>query len=392
MRSLNTTGTDRPARSLTTWRISLKNGNNAVIVSLALSGGGAQDVAREWAKGLRESQFTVTMVAFDSVPDEITRSLWEAHGIQVRPISATGHLSRVKALRQILSEIQPSAVISLETYPNLATALAARGMNVKLVFSEHNIPSILLRVEGIAKRLQLQLAKVLYRRADWIIGVSHAVTADLRCNFHLDPRRVVTLLNPVLSEVSPATRELDFNGGRRVTLVVPARLVPQKRPHIAAEIAACLRGRGVDADVLWVGDPRPGKRDLLDQAADSKFYQVPWDPKWTLLCEPHSIVLLPSAYEGLGNVLIAAAHEGIPVVAGSSALGCADAILPGISGELASHDSPSAYADAVARIIESSSYGGPIPSPWLDRFQVSRCTEALVDLIGCDTVEQKAAQ
>jgi glycosyltransferase involved in cell wall biosynthesis len=79
------------------------------------------------------------------------------------------------------------------------------------------------------------------------------------------------------------------------------------------------------------------------------------------------VVLLPSDREGFGNVLVEAAAVGVPSVAVSGALGVADAIVPGITGELALGSSASDLADAVQRASELKVDG---IEAWLERFSV----------------------
>ena len=85
------------------------------------------------------------------------------------------------------------------------------------------------------------------------------------------------------------------------------------------------------------------------------------------------MVLLPSTCEGFGNVLVEAAAAGIPSVAMSAALGVADALVPGVTGELVHLDSPDMIADAVQR---AARYRVDAPR-WLERFSVDNSTDVL---------------
>jgi glycosyltransferase involved in cell wall biosynthesis len=85
--------------------------------------------------------------------------------------------------------------------------------------------------------------------------------------------------------------------------------------------------------------------------------------------------------EGLGNVLIEAAATGIPSVASSRALGVADAIVPGITGELALTDDPQAYADAVLRAAPLQLNSPVDLGAWLERFSPARSTGILLDAL-----------
>jgi glycosyltransferase involved in cell wall biosynthesis len=106
---------------------------------------------------------------------------------------------------------------------------------------------------------------------------------------------------------------------------------------------------------------------------------VPWRDDWHALADEHTVVLLGSAYEGLGNVLIESAKRRIPVVAGSNALGCADAILPGVTGYLAEVDSVESYADALLDAIALD--GSNLLESWLEQFSSDATAKKLNNLL-----------
>lgn len=86
---------------------------------------------------------------------------------------------------------------------------------------------------------------------------------------------------------------------------------------------------------------------------------------------------MTASFEGLGNVLIEAAAVQIPCVACSRALGVADAILPGVTGELTMTDHPDDYADAVLRAWSRRTSNDRLDG-WLDHFSSERSTIRLL--------------
>jgi glycosyltransferase involved in cell wall biosynthesis len=94
-----------------------------------------------------------------------------------------------------------------------------------------------------------------------------------------------------------------------------------------------------------------------------------------LAARGHDVTLygIPSRCEGFPNVVVEAA-AGIQSVAISNALGVADAVVPGLTGELAISDDPSDIADAVERAATRSVDAGA----WLERFSVDNSTEHLL--------------
>ena len=347
-----------------------------LLLAHAIEGGGAQEVCRAWARALH-GRHDVRILVLDRSAGlaEARRTLT---GIPVgcaEDAGAVSHRARVAHVRQEVVAWQPDVLLSLETYPNLVALLATAGLRTRTVISEHNVPSILLKVEGPAKRAQLALARVIYRRADTVICVSHAVATDIRCNFGLPPERVAVLPNGVLGgdvEVRDTPQ-----APARITVLVPARLVPQKRPAHCVAIAEALAARGAKVTLVWVGDGPPGTAPLRQTrgASPVEIVREPWRDDWHLLADEETVVLLGSAYEGFGNVLVESANHGIPVVAGSSALGCADAVVPGVTGFLAATDSAESYADAIqeARLLT-----GPFAKEnWLRQFSAGATARRL---------------
>jgi glycosyltransferase involved in cell wall biosynthesis len=92
-----------------------------------------------------------------------------------------------------------------------------------------------------------------------------------------------------------------------------------------------------------------------------------WVEDWFDHCGDDAVLLLPSSREGFGNVLVEAAAVGVPSVAASEALGVADALVPGMTGELARSGTPADFADAVERAtcLDLSYIDG-----WLQRFSM----------------------
>ena len=73
-------------------------------------------------------------------------------------------------------------------------------------------------------------------------------------------------------------------------------------------------------------------------------------------------------------------RQGIPAVARSAALGVADAIIPGVTGELALGSLPGDLGDAVLRAVRPSSEN--MQQRWLEHFSVRRSTELLEATLG----------
>ncbi|RYH43118.1 MAG: glycosyltransferase, partial [Alcaligenaceae bacterium] len=309
-----------------------------------LSGGGAEEVSLNWIDGLQDSGIDVEIAV---TGDSLANDAYSVGGMDVHWISRIrGKSSKLRSLRRTIRQTKPDAIVSSLTYQNLLVLVAAFGLRLPaIVLSEHNVPSVYLREQGISQRVQLALSKILYRRASLIIGVSHAVITDLRCNFRIRTDRAVLLRNAVTHTVS---ERKPVDGQRKIHLLIPARLVPQKRPQRVFDIADTLIGRGHTVSVTFVGEG--AQLEPVSELARSRSYIVdiyPWCTDWERYASEDTVLLLASRVEGLANVLIQSFERGVPAVACSSALGVGDSLIVGITGYLATRDTVGSYADAI---------------------------------------------
>ena len=290
-------------------------------------------------------------------------------------------------LRRRAAEDRLDAVVSMLTFSNLAVVAGLRTLRparTRVVISERSVASLYMPTErgAFAKRL---LARLLYPRADAMVAISHPVAADAIGAFRLAPGQVHVVPNPVLAlpaEAVPASLP------RSLHLLFVGRIVDVKQPRLVLATLGELRAAGVDARATFVGSG-PLTEALSDEAAaaglDVRFagWQQPW---WEGVTDADCL-LLPSSVEGFANVLVEAAAAGIPVVARSDALGVADAVVPGVTGELARNGSPRELAAAVLRATAA-----PTADPrtaWLRRFSVGASTDCLLQTVA-DVVRDAA--
>ena len=347
-----------------------------VVVGHDLAGGGAEFVTRVWCRELDRIGHDVVFLGLDRL--ETTHSPFQPSpttaGVSPQPARHSARVSEVRRLSK-----GADVVLAMQTYPALVAFLATRLMRHRpaLVVSERNIPSILLRREGKSQRVQLALARLWYRQFDGAVAISHPVAADLVSAFRMQPDSVFTVQNPALDKAGTVTDVpcRDDAPARPLTLVLPFRLVPQKRPIAALQTAVMLRDLGIDVSVLSFGT---GSLDTALEAQAQRqriaLDRRGWVDDWYDHLPEHAVVLLPSYCEGFGNVLVEAASRGVPSVAVSTSLGVADAIVPGITGVLAVSGEPSDLADAVMQARELSP---PPDLPWLQQFTAASSVQRL---------------
>jgi glycosyltransferase involved in cell wall biosynthesis len=348
-----------------------RTGTRVAFVVSSLHGGGAEAVGVAWMNWFADAGYDVSVVLVSDKPgSELIRD-----GITVHRDAARGsHPAKVRAVRDLIRSQRFDVLVALQTYPNLIAIAAAGGKGARrrdgaarpvVVVTEHNLISLGLPGSPLSHRAKVWLAKRWYRRADAVTSASHPVAAEMVSAFGAHPSLVVP--NPAMAKVVDRTPVPRVTGTERgIQLVLACRLVPQKSPHLALHTAQALRRRGIPTEVVsFGGGPLEAELRALAESLDVSFTTHGWVEDWFEHFADNSVVILPSHREGLGNVLIEAAARGVPTVAVSTALGVADAILPGVTGELALDDDPESIADAVERASHLTVAG---IDGWLDRF------------------------
>ena len=359
----------------------------------SLHGGGAEFVARTWMGWLANQGYEVSVVLTSAE----VKPEYLPDGVRAVSLSGQhGHVRKAAALRRRLLDWQPDVAVSLQAHPNLVLLTAARlvpsRLRPRVLVSERNLVSLGLPGSNLAHRVKIWFAKRLYRWADHVIAISHPVAAEMVAAFGVRGNRVTVVANPATAKLRGTARRQgatgvhaqvggDESGGvdtivarseRRpgsangIQIVLACRLVAQKRPLLAIKAAAELARRGVPVEVVsFGGGPLLGDVQAAARQENVVFHNRGWVENWFDHFGTNAVALLTSSREGFGNVLVEAAAAGYPSVAVSGALGVADAIVPGITGELALSAHPVDLADAILRAAEL-----PLEhiEPWLARF------------------------
>ena len=363
----------------------------------SLHGGGAEFVARTWMGWLADRGYEVSVVLTSGE----VRSEYLPDGVEAYSLAKQhGHVRKAAALRRRLLDWRPDVAVSLQAHPNLVLLTAARLVPARLrprvLVSERNLVSLGLPGSDLAHRVKIWFAKRLYPWADHVIAISHPVAAEMVAAFGVRGDRITVVANPATAKLRGTARGRGTTGAlaqaegsdvsgtelagttsgarskRRpgsangIQIVLACRLVAQKRPLLAIAAAAELARRGVPVEVVSFGGG-PLLKDVQAAARQENvaFIHHGWVENWFDHFGDNAVALLTSSREGFGNVLVEAAAAGYPAVAVSGALGVADAIVPGITGELALSAHPVDLADAILRAADLTLDS---IEPWLARF------------------------
>lgn len=272
--------------------------------------------------------------------------------------------ARVAALAARLDVLAPRAVVGAGTAAALA-ALAARELTTRapaVVVSEHLSLAARRRSRVPAVRIGALQARRRYRSADVVIASSHALAAEINAGCGVPASRSLVVPPPVpeLDAVADVCPPRVVGTDRGVTVVVAGDPLAADDPLRVVAAAGELDRRGIAVELVV----RPGgaSSEAVRRAAASRGLPVRADDgSWG----PSAVVVLGATSAGFGAELIRAAARGVPAVAVSTALGVADALVPGVTGELAVAGDAVALADAIVAASRLEVAG---VDDWIARF------------------------
>jgi glycosyltransferase involved in cell wall biosynthesis len=318
----------------------------------ALGPGGAERVMTLLAAGLATRGHDVSLLTleragadFFAVDPRVQRI-----GLGLMSDSASGlqalgaNAKRVRALRRIMSTINPDAVLSFMTSMNVLTLLARAGLRTRVVISE--------RIDPQSHRescLWMGLRKLAYQHADAIVVQTEAAAQWFRAHLRGRPA-VVVVPNPVAAVADHCQSSIQVP---RPFILAAGRLVHQKGFDVLIRAFALVAAECSSLRLAIAGDGPQGEalRDLVAELRldDRVIFLGVVSELQTLMREADAFVL-SSRYEGFPNVLLEALACGRPVIATDCPGGPRDILHGGEFGLLVPCDDPQALAGALRRL------------------------------------------
>ena len=218
-------------------------------------------------------------------------------------------------LKRLLVAQKPQVVQTFLFHANLLGRIAARRAGVTAVVAG-------VRVAERAARWHLRLDRLTGRWVDRYVCVSQAVADFSAKRAGLPPEKLVVIPNGIDLDKYPARQPADLRafgiaaGRRAITFV--GRLEPQKGVEWLMATAPQWLAKLPDCDLLFVGSgPLRPSLQSASQAAGiaDRVHFAGWRADVPEILAASGLLVLPSLWEGMPNVVLEAMASRRPVVA-----------------------------------------------------------------------------
>lgn len=324
--------------------------------------GGAERYLLNLSDGLLEDGYDVTII------------LMEAKGPLLEEIDSRCELISIDkprvakslgALRKVFKENSPDIIVSFQTHMNVVVSIAVllSGEKIPLVVTEHAPFSSHLsldfpRITKIKNSFMLAVAKILYKRAETLVGVSDGVTQEYKAFAGLSDHQVVTISTPIVtSKLLEQAQEAPVHRWlveKKQPVVISMGRLGKEKDYITLLKAFELLRKTVNAKLIIFGEgsERDELKSFITERNLSQYIDMPGINLKPFREMSHAdLYVQTSVFEGFGNVLVEAMACGLPVISTDCPVGPRDILGEGKYGALTPVGDPVSLADEMQRIL-----------------------------------------
>ncbi len=340
------------------WKPHINNMRLTLVIA-SLGRGGAERTASVLANAWAEQGIHVTLITYlrDYVPAFPLHPEIDLRELQLRGGAArhffhgmVRNLKVVRALRKAIRESAPDVIIGFMDIPNVLTLLAARGMDVPVVVTEHIHPAY-YHIGWVWETMRRHV----YHRADALVCVSKPLLDWFQSAVKV---RGYTIPNPVAPaplSLSSADNQPGDKPGR--VMVGMGRLVEQKGFDLLLKAFSQVADRHPDWSLKILGDgplndQLRAQAQKLGLAERVEFTGALTDPFPVLRAA--DLFVFSSRFEGFGNALCEAMACGVPAISFDCPSGPSDIIRHEVDGLLVPAEDVTALAAAMDRLMSNT--------------------------------------
>ncbi len=351
--------------------------------------GGAERCMQHLAVGLDRERFEPVVYCLGSRPSDPQTSCVEpieAAGIPVHCFGANRawHFPQtVRRLHKLLASQTPQILQSFLLHANFVSRLAARRASVPHVLSG-------IRVAEGHSRWHLWLDRWTQRLVERHVCVSRSVAEFSALHGGLSEERLVVIPNGIDADRVAAAEPIDLAefgippGRRAITFV--GRLEPQKGLPWLLDTAIKWLPRVPDCDLLLVGSGKQRgdlERQGLELGIADRLHLAGWRSDVLEILAASHLLVLPSRWEGMPNVVLQAMALGLPVLA-TEAEGTDELLGDQAGPQTAPYGETQVFSDKLVAIMSNSAEAERLASEnrrrVMTEFSLTRMIRAYEDL------------
>ncbi|WP_349262789.1 glycosyltransferase [Allocoleopsis sp.] len=337
---------------------------DVAIFLMDLDGGGAERVMLNLARGFAEQGLKVDLVLVKAEGPYSLQLPQLSQKVRVIKLENSRLILSLPALARYLKQEQPPVLISALEDTNMIALWARRlaGVSTQVIVTVHNhLSRAAKHATKLKHRLTPQFVKWFYPRADTIVAVSQGVAEDL-VDMGLPSEKIKAIYNPIVTpEFSEKLQEsVDhpwFSSGQPPVILGVGRLDKQKDfPTLIHAFARVRQQHEVRLMILGEGNERSHLESLAQSLGLAEEHVV--FPGF--VANPYAymaqaaVLVLSSAWEGFGNVLVEALAAGTPIVSTDCESGPAEILANGQYGKLVAVGDSEGMAKAIAQTLEEA--------------------------------------
>jgi glycosyltransferase involved in cell wall biosynthesis len=336
---------------------------NLAIFLMDLDGGGAERVMINLARGFAEQGLKVDLVLVKAEGPYLSQL---PSNVRVVKLESSRLILSLPALARYLKQEQPPVLISALEDTNMVALWAKKlaSVSTQVVVTVHNhLSREAQNATTLKRQLTPQFVKWFYPSADRIVAVSQGVAENL-VDMGLPSVKIKAIYNPIVTpELSEKLQESIahpwFLPSQPPVILGVGRLEKQKDfPTLIHAFARVRQQHQVRLMILGEGSERSHLESLVQElglAEDVVFGGFVANP-YAYMARA-SVLVLSSAWEGFGNVLVEAMAAGTPVVSTDCESGPAEILANGQYGKLVAVADSEGMAKAIMATLEKAPDG-----------------------------------
>ena len=322
-----------------------------------LGGGGAQKVMLNLADGFIDRDLAVDLVLVSKTGAYVSQINPRVNLIDLQGKSLSRSLP---LLIRYLKQEQPSVLLSALEDTNIVAIFAKWLANTatKVTVTVHNtLSKEPIHTESLKRKFIFYLIPWLYLLADNVVAVSHGVAKDL-IKLGLSKHKINAIYNPIVTpklnvKLQQSLEHPWFSSDQPPVILGVGRFNIQKDfPTLIRAFAEIRKQISAKLIILGEGEEKSNFESLINKLGVTQdvllpgFVQNPY-----VYMKQANIVVLSSAWEGFGNVLVEAMAAGTPVVSTDCPYGPAEILADGKYGKLVSVGDVNGMAKAIYQTL-----------------------------------------